>query len=59
MKTETQKPDRLHVKLDDPAVARHWAKHFGKTKEEIAAAIEKVGSNADTLKREFDRSEEA
>lgn len=57
MKTETQKPDRLHVKLDDPAVARHWAKHFGKTKEEIAAAIEKVGSNADTLKREFDRSE--
>jgi len=54
MKTEPQKPDRLHVRLDDVNVARHWVKHFGKTKEEIAAAIEKVGSNAETLQKELD-----
>jgi hypothetical protein len=39
--------------LSDDTVARGWKKKLGKSKEQIAAAIEKVGDNAETVKREL------
>ena len=47
------KPDRGHVDLSNETVARHWSKRFGRTKEEIAAAIAKVGNNPDTVAKEL------
>jgi len=46
---------RLNNKIDlsDDAIARHWAKKLGKTKEEIAEAIEKVGDNCETVCKEL------
>ncbi len=47
------KPDRFHVSLDSDALVKHWTKCFGKTHEEILAAIEKVGTNVESVKREL------
>ena len=53
MKIRSLKPDRAKIDLSDEVVARGWVKQLGKSKEEIAAAIEKVGNNAETVKREL------
>lgn len=54
MKLSTSaKPNRVTIDLSDKAVARGWVRKLGKSKEEIAAAIEKVGNNAETVKREL------
>ena len=53
MKPNQSKPDRNRIDLTDNSVARHWSKQFGKSVEEIAAAIEKVGDNAQTVKKEL------
>ena len=47
------KPDRNKIDLSDDAVARHWAKKLGKSKEEIAVAIEKVGDNCESVRKEL------
>jgi hypothetical protein len=53
MKIRSLKPDRAKIDLSDETVARGWVKQLRKSKEEIAAAIEKVGNNAETVKREL------
>jgi hypothetical protein len=45
-------PDRSKIELDDETVARHWTKHLGASKEEIGAAIEKVGNNPETVRKD-------
>ena len=57
MKIRRPKPDRIKIDLADEAVARAWTKKLGKSKEEIAAVIAKVGDNAETVKRELDAAE--
>ena len=47
------KSDRLHIDLSDDTVVRHWTKRFGRSKEEIEAAIAKVGNNPDTVAKEL------
>jgi hypothetical protein len=47
------------IDLADPACARHWSKKLGKSKEEIAAVIEKVGDNCETVCREFGQAEKS
>ncbi len=47
------KPDRLHIDLDDETVARHWIEKTGRSKQEIAAVIEKVGNNIESVEREL------
>lgn len=39
--------------VSTPALARYWRKRFGKSKDEIEAAIAKVGGNAETLIKEL------
>jgi chromosomal replication initiation ATPase DnaA len=53
VKVDQYKLDRSTVNLTDDDVARRWAKHFGKSIEEIANAIAKVENNAQTLKKEL------
>lgn len=47
------KSDRFHVDLSADSVGRHWTKRFGRSKEEIEAAIAKVGNNPDTVAKEL------
>jgi Protein of unknown function (DUF3606) len=47
------KPDRSRIDLSDNEIAKHWVKKLGKSKEEIAAAISKVGHNAETVMKEL------
>lgn len=48
------KKDRNKIDLTDDAVAHHWSKKLGRTKEEIAAAVAKVGDNCESVKRNWD-----
>jgi hypothetical protein len=52
------KPERNKIDLSDSATAHRWAKKLGKSKEEIAAAVEKVGDNCDTVRKELGCPEE-
>jgi hypothetical protein len=60
MRINRVKPDRGRIDLSDEEVARAWVKRLGRSREEIAAAIEKVGDNAETVKKELgcDESEQ-
>jgi len=49
----TPKPDRSRIDLSDYEIAKQWVKKLGKSKEEIAAAISKVGDNAKTVMKEL------
>lgn len=53
MKTTPRKPDRSRIDLTDETVARGWVKKLGRTREEIAAAIAKVGDNAQAIRKEL------
>jgi len=48
-----QKPDRSHVDVGDEHVVRHLMKLSGKSKEEVVAAVDKVGTNMATVKLEL------
>lgn len=47
------KPDRSRIDLSDDAMARQWSKNLGRSREEIAAAIAKVGDNCDSVRKEL------
>jgi hypothetical protein len=53
------RPDRNKIDLSDDSVARHWAKKLGKSRDEIAAAIEKVGDNCESVRKELGCAPEA
>jgi Protein of unknown function (DUF3606) len=44
---------RNRVDVSTKELARHWCKHFKKSKAEIEAAIAKVGANAETVMKEL------
>jgi Protein of unknown function (DUF3606) len=44
---------RNRVDVSTKELARHWCKHFKKSKAEIEAAIAKVGDNAETVMKEL------
>jgi hypothetical protein len=43
----------------DEAAVKHWVKRLGKTEEEIAAAIEKVGPACAAIRKELGDTEDA
>ena len=52
------KPERNKIDLSDSSTAYRWAKKIGKSTEEIAVAVEKVGDNCDTVRKELGCPEE-
>jgi hypothetical protein len=44
------KPQRNRIAISTKALAQRWRKRLNKTTEEIEAAVEKVGKNADNRK---------
>src|SRR5688500_9228655 len=49
------KPDRLHIDPNDKAAVNHLMRSLGKSREEVLAAIEKVGTNIETVRKELAR----
>ena len=47
------KPDRSRICLADDDMARWWSRNLGRSREDIAAAIEKVGDNCETVRKEL------
>lgn len=59
MKINPIKPDRAKIDLSDDAIARVWVKKLKRSREAIAAAMEKVGDNAETVKKELGCDDQA
>jgi transcription antitermination factor NusA-like protein len=53
MKITPNKPRRSTIDLTEQAAARAWVKKLGKSKDEIAAVIGKVGNSAQAVKKEL------
>jgi hypothetical protein len=47
------KPNRGWIDVSDEEIVKRWAKRLGKTQKEVLAAIDKVGSNAETVVKEL------
>jgi hypothetical protein len=47
------KPNRCRIDLSNQSLARQWSKRFEKSKEQIAAAVAKVGNNVETVMKEL------
>ena len=52
MHTRERSP-RNRIDLTTEELARHWCKHLGASREEIEAAVSKVGDNAETVMKEL------
>ena len=48
-----KKPARNRIDLSTEEMARHWCKHLGVSRDEIAAAVAKVGNNAESVLKEL------
>jgi Protein of unknown function (DUF3606) len=53
MVISVHKPNRNNVSLCDEVAVKHWVKHLGRTQEEIATAIEKVGPSCAAIRKEL------
>jgi hypothetical protein len=53
LKTSPARPPRNRIDLSTKDLTRLWCKRFGKTQEQIEAAISKVGNNAATVSKEL------
>jgi uncharacterized protein DUF3606 len=54
MRIHPIKPDRSRIDLANEEIAKKWAKKLGRSPEEIAAAIEKVGDSAAAVRKELE-----
>ena len=50
------KPDRSRIDLTTEETARIWAKKLGISIEVLAAAVERVGDNAEAVRKELART---
>jgi len=48
-------PDRSRVSMDDQHEARYWAETIGRSKDELAVAVARVGNSPDAVRREVYR----
>ena len=45
--------DRSKINMHEPDEVRYWTKHLGVPKEHLQKAVDKVGNNAATVKKEL------
>jgi len=48
-------PDRSRLSMDDPQEVRYWTETIGCSKDELAAAVARVGNSSDAARREVHR----
>jgi Protein of unknown function (DUF3606) len=56
--TKPFQPDRSHTHVDAPHELKYWARRLGVSQEEIRRAVEKVGSTAETVRKELGIADE-
>jgi hypothetical protein len=49
-------PDRSRINMNDQHEVRHWTEMLGCSKEELAAAVARVGNSSDAVRREVYRA---
>jgi hypothetical protein len=49
-------PDRSRVSMDDQHEVRSWTEMLGCSKDELAAAVARVGNSSDAVRREVFRA---
>ena len=54
-KTNTGNPDRQRISLSEDYEVRDWAEKFGVSEDRLRKAVEKVGNQADDVRRELGR----
>ena len=47
-------PDRSKINMNEDNEVRHWSKHLGISKEELAKVVEKVGNSAAAVRKELE-----
>jgi hypothetical protein len=45
--------DRSKIVLEQEDQIKHWARHFGVTRDELTRAIEKVGNSAAAVRKQL------
>jgi uncharacterized protein DUF3606 len=55
--TSVARKERNRVDLSSKDLARHWCKRLKRSRDEIEAAIAKVGDNAETVMKELGSAE--
>ena len=53
MMIKTVTRDRSKIMLEQEDEFKHWARHFGLTKDELTRAVEKVGNSAAAVRKEL------
>jgi Protein of unknown function (DUF3606) len=53
MMIKTVTRDRSKIMLEQENEFKHWARHFGVTKDELTRAVEKVGNSAAAVRKEL------
>ena len=48
-----QRPDRSKINMSDHGDVRHWSKHLGVSRDELAGAVDKVGNSAAAVRKEL------
>ena len=52
-KTRTGGQDRRRISVSEDYEVRDWAKKFGVTEDDLRAAVERVGDQAEDVQREL------
>jgi hypothetical protein len=50
---KTDYQDRSKINMHEPHEVRYWTKHLGVSKEQLQAAVDKVGNGAAAMKKEL------
>ncbi|MBN8991631.1 MAG: DUF3606 domain-containing protein [Rhizobiales bacterium] len=56
--TKKLKPDRSKIDADNPTELKYWTKALEASKDEVLAAIEKVGNSAAAVRKELARDKQ-
>lgn len=46
-------PDRSKINMSEDYEVKYWTKHFGVSKEKLAAVVAKVGNSASAVQKEL------
>lgn len=53
LRSSSKKSARQRVNVSNKTLARHWSKRFKKSKNEVEAAVAKVGDNPETVMKQL------
>ena len=55
-KTKRGQPDRSLINMGEDYEVRYWTKHLGVSREELQAAVDKVGNAAAAVRKQLGKA---